>query len=194
LCPILASHALEVSSAGIASGVTFQWNCISASLSNLFGEKERRSGGVAERGWGISPFGESLQSANSRDSRETWAGAQRSRPAESAWDGAADAPRSRVHALHAGELAPLLRCASIILPAGDDRRLTELSNVVAYPCRHSRAEDRRHAHRSAFFGCPSTGDQSFSHQRFPSAKTGCANCANCANPRHGPPIRYPRLA
>jgi hypothetical protein len=60
--------------------------------------------------------------------------------------------------------------------------LTELSNVVAYACRHSQAEDRRHAHRSAFFGCPSTGDQSFSHQRFPSVKTGCANCANCANP------------
>jgi hypothetical protein len=58
--------------------------------------------------------------------------------------------------------------------------LTELSNVVAYACRHSRAEDRRHAHRSAFFGCPSTGDQSFSHQRFPSVKTGCANCANPA--------------
>src|SRR3977135_1448843 len=65
------------------------------------------------------------------------------RPAESAWHGAAEAPRSRAHALHAGELAPLLRCASINLPTGDDRRLTELSNVVAYPCRHSRAEASR---------------------------------------------------
>ena len=168
MCPVLASHALEVSSAGIAVGVTFQWNCISASLSNLV-------------------------KRNGADSRETWAGAQRSRPAESARDGA-DAPRSRAHALHAGKLAPLLRCASIILPAGDDRRLTELSNVVAYPCRPSRTEDRRHGPHPGLLWIPPAGDQSFSHQRFPSAKTGCANCANCANPRHGPPIRYPRLA
>ena len=85
LCPVLASHALEVSSAGIAVGVTFQWNCICE---------------VAE-----------------------W------------WKGVGVFPRA--HALHAGEFAPLLRCASIILPTGDDRRLTELSNVVAYPCRLS---------------------------------------------------------
>jgi hypothetical protein len=43
--PVLASHALEVSSAGTAVCVTFQWECIYA------------------------------------NNRETWAGAQRSRPA-----------------------------------------------------------------------------------------------------------------
>src|SRR5712691_1975343 len=37
---------------------------------------------------------------------------------------------------------PLCRYASIILVADDAWLLTELSNVVAYPCRHSRAEDR----------------------------------------------------
>ena len=44
--------------------------------------------------------------------------------------------------------------------------LTVLSNVVAYPCRHSRAEDRRHAHRPRFLWMPLTGDQSFSLQCF----------------------------
>ena len=39
-------------------------------------------------------------------------------------------------------LRPLCRYASIILLADDAWLLTELSNVVAYPCRHSRAEDR----------------------------------------------------
>jgi hypothetical protein len=48
--------------------------------------------------------------------------------------------------------------------------LTFLSNVVAYACRHSRIEDRRHAHRSAFFGYPSTGDQSFALQGFAAAR------------------------
>jgi hypothetical protein len=71
--------------------------------------------------------------------------------------------------------------------------LTLRRNVVAYGCRPSRAEDRRHAHRSAFFGCPSTGDQGFSHQRF-AAAAGIADwriaCGNCGNPRYGPPARY----
>jgi hypothetical protein len=40
---------------------------------------------------------------------------------------------------------PLCRYESIILPAADTCLLTELSNVVAYPCRHSRAEDRQMA-------------------------------------------------
>ena len=44
--------------------------------------------------------------------------------------------------------------------------LTFLSNVVAYACRHSRTEDQLHAHRSAFFRYPSTGDQDFGRQRF----------------------------
>src|SRR6266851_2125597 len=44
---------------------------------------------------------------------------------------------------------PLCRYASIILLADDTRLLTELSNVVAYPCRRSRAEDRRMAARPA---------------------------------------------
>src|SRR3977135_293069 len=38
---------------------------------------------------------------------------------------------------------PLCRYESIILLAADTCLLTELSNVVAYPCRHSRAEDRQ---------------------------------------------------
>src|SRR5260370_17262774 len=40
---------------------------------------------------------------------------------------------------------PLCRYESIILLAADTCLLTELSNVVAYPCRHSRAEDRQMA-------------------------------------------------
>jgi hypothetical protein len=40
---------------------------------------------------------------------------------------------------------PPCRYASIILPSDDARLLTELSNVVAYPCRHSRTEDRQMA-------------------------------------------------
>ncbi len=40
---------------------------------------------------------------------------------------------------------PLCRYASIILLGNDAWLLTELSNVVAYPCRHSRAEDRQMA-------------------------------------------------
>jgi hypothetical protein len=50
--------------------------------------------------------------------------------------------------------------------------LTELSNVVAYACRHSRTEDRRRCTRSAFFGCPSTGDQSFTLQGFAATRNG----------------------
>src|SRR5712691_2278212 len=46
---------------------------------------------------------------------------------------------------------PLCRYASIILLADDTWLLTELSNVVAYPCRHSRAEDRHHEPAQAFF-------------------------------------------
>src|ERR1700730_11432392 len=41
---------------------------------------------------------------------------------------------------------PLCRYESIIPLADDAWLLTELSNVVAYPCRHSRAEDRHHGH------------------------------------------------
>src|SRR6195256_3923898 len=40
---------------------------------------------------------------------------------------------------------PLCRYESIILLAADTCLLTELSNVVAYPCRHSRTEDRQMA-------------------------------------------------
>src|ERR1700716_20131 len=40
---------------------------------------------------------------------------------------------------------PLCRYESIIQLAVDTCLLTELSNVVAYPCRHSRAEDRQMA-------------------------------------------------
>src|SRR3981081_4199140 len=40
---------------------------------------------------------------------------------------------------------PLSRCESIILLANHIFLLTFLSNVVAYPCRHSRAEDRQMA-------------------------------------------------
>ncbi len=76
----------------------------------------------------------------------------------------------------------LCRCASIILLGDDAFLLTLLRNVVAYACRHSREEDRRHAHRSAFFGCPSTGDQGFSHQRFSSAQRDNGNCGNRTSP------------
>src|SRR5580700_11870003 len=40
---------------------------------------------------------------------------------------------------------PLCRYASIILPGDNAWLLTELSNVVAYACRHSRAEHRQMA-------------------------------------------------
>jgi hypothetical protein len=50
--------------------------------------------------------------------------------------------------------------------------LTLLSNVVAYGCRHSRTEGRRHAHRPAFFRRPSTGDQSFALQGFAATRNG----------------------
>src|SRR3977135_2233136 len=51
---------------------------------------------------------------------------------------------------------PLCRYESIILPAADTCLLTELSNVVAYPCRHSRAEDRQMA-----TGQPSSGKSEY---------------------------------
>src|SRR5882762_11022090 len=44
---------------------------------------------------------------------------------------------------------PLCRYESIISPGTATCRLTELSNVVAYPCRRSRAEDRQMAARPA---------------------------------------------
>src|SRR4030088_1933650 len=51
---------------------------------------------------------------------------------------------------------PLCRYESIILLAADTCLLTELSNVVAYPCRHSRAEDRQMA-----TGQPSSGKSEY---------------------------------
>src|SRR5258708_11399132 len=47
--------------------------------------------------------------------------------------------------------SPLCRYASIILPGDDAWLLTELSNVVAYACRHSRAEDRPDVHQHRHF-------------------------------------------
>src|SRR6266700_2624929 len=44
---------------------------------------------------------------------------------------------------------PLCRYESIISPRAATCLLTELSNVVAYPCRRSRVEDRRMAARPA---------------------------------------------
>ena len=77
--------------------------------------------------------------------------------------------------------------------------MTFLSNVVAYACRHSRAEDRR----MAFFGDPYTGDQSFGIQSFPSAESDRGDrgagrspgavdwriaCGNCGNPSSPPRV------
>ena len=94
-----------------------------------------------------------------------------------------------MHALHASEFPGPYTVRKNYLARRDGAtwRLTELSNVVAYTCRHSRTEDRHHGHRSDFLCTPPAGDQRFGHQRFSSAKMGCANCAN---PRHGGPIRY----
>jgi hypothetical protein len=104
-----------------------------------------------------------------------------------------------LQAVHAAGFPRPMRCASIILPGGEARRLTELSNVVAYACRHSRAEDRR----MAFFGDPSTGDQSFGIQSFPSAESDRGDrgagrspgavdwriaCGNCGNPSSPPRV------
>src|SRR5260370_27930898 len=50
--------------------------------------------------------------------------------------------------------APLCRYASIILLAVDAWLLTVLRNVVAYACRPSRPEDRRHVRHSALLCTP----------------------------------------
>src|ERR1700716_1770575 len=49
---------------------------------------------------------------------------------------------------------PLCRYESIILLADDACLLTELSNVVAYACRHSRTEDRQHVPHSGLLCTP----------------------------------------
>jgi hypothetical protein len=71
--------------------------------------------------------------------------------------------RPTLHAL----ARPLCRYESIILLADDASLLTELSNVVAYPCRPSRTEDRRHGPHPGLLWIPPAGDQCFGHQDFP---------------------------
>src|SRR5258708_39982374 len=56
---------------------------------------------------------------------------------------------------------PLCRYESIILFADGAWLLTELSNVVAYPCRPSRTEDRRHGPHPGLLWIPPAGDQCF---------------------------------
>ena len=98
-----------------------------------------------------------------------------------------------LHALHASGFPRSMRYASIILLGDDAWLLTELSNVVAYACRHSPPEYRH----MAFFRDLSTGVQSFGIQSFVRAEsdraergTGCSRgavdwriaCGNCGNP------------
>jgi hypothetical protein len=75
-------------------------------------------------------------------------------------------------------------------------RLTFLSNVVAYPCRHSRTEDRHHGHplkpslhtpsrrpkvSAARVSRRPSETSETSETSEPPAKTGSGNCGKCGN-------------
>jgi hypothetical protein len=77
-------------------------------------------------------------------------------------------------------------------------RLMFLSNVVAYPCRHSLQEDRHHVQqgdrhhvqRSAKLWIPPAGDQRFSHQRFAKTFGKLGNRRNLESQNHRNPAGF----
>ena len=70
-----------------------------------------------------------------------------------------------MHCMQVGS-RPLCRCESIILLGDHTWLLTELSNVVAYACRHSLKRIDIMSTAQVFIRYASAGNQGFSHQGF----------------------------